>query len=86
MSLLVYKKSELSYEKHTNIFGPRNLIFLIEFRKSTICEPGYAQMKHIYFFGILSRYKIRPISNLDTKVMTVLSKAVRIGFLCGHKM
>jgi hypothetical protein len=42
---MAYRKLGLCSKKHTKTCGPRNLIFLIEFRKSNFCEPSYAGMK-----------------------------------------
>jgi len=42
---VAYRKLGLCSKKHTKTCGPRNSIFLIEFRKSNFCEPSYAGMK-----------------------------------------
>jgi hypothetical protein len=42
---VAYRKLGLCSKKHTKTCGPRNSIFLIEFRKSNFCEPSYAGIK-----------------------------------------
>jgi len=44
---VAYRKSGLCSEKHAKTCGPRNSIFLIEFHKSSFCEPSVAGMKLI---------------------------------------
>ena len=42
---VAYRKLGLCSKKHTKTCGPRNSIFLIEFRKSNFCDPSNAGMK-----------------------------------------